>query len=201
MVLAVHDRIRQHGLTPIAWEEMLLDWNLTLHKDVIIQSWLGQSSVQKITELGYQVIAGSSSSTYLDCGKGQWLDFTPVAVPYQQSQGFVDYCSPFKNWKTIYTYDPLFNLTGTQKKLVLGFEVHVWTEQIDPVNLETAIWPRAAAAAEVGWSGSNNGSADRSLEDAGIRLSEWRERMVHRGVRSEPIHSIWCTQRPGQCSS
>lgn len=176
---------------------MLLDWNITLGKDVVVQSWISADSIKKITSMGYKVIAGSSSSTYLDCGRGQWLDFTADAVSYQQSQGFVDYCNPFKNWRTIYTYDPLFNLTQSEAKLVQGLEVHAWAEQIDTANLETMIWPRAAAAAEVGWSGSDK---SKLLEEAGSRLSEWRERMVHRGVRVDPIHSLWCTQRPGQCS-
>ncbi|CCG81792.1 Putative uncharacterized protein [Taphrina deformans PYCC 5710] len=212
LVLSVHEQIRQQGLTPIVWEEMLLSWNITLHKDTLVQSWIDQAAVRKVVEQGYKVIAGSSSATYLDCGKGQWLDFTAPSIPWQQSQGFVDYCSPFKNWKAIYQYDPLFNLTAEQAPLMQGFEVHAWTEQIDMSTIETALWPRAAAAAEVGWNGTvssretlANGQITfpnkvRSLESAGARLSEWRERMVHRGIRVEPIHSRWCTQRPGQCS-
>lgn len=168
--------------------------------DVIVQSWVDQEAIKKIIRRGYRVIAGSSSATYLDCGKGQWLDFTPATVAYQVSQGFVDYCTPFKNWKTIYHYDPLFNLTEDEVPYVEGFEVHAWAEQMDSVNFETVIWPRAAAAAEVGWSGPISSHPTRSFEDVGGRLSEWRERMVHRGVAVEPIHPLWCTQRPGQCS-
>lgn len=195
LVLSVHDQIRKHDMTPVAWEEMLLDWNITLGKDVLIQAWRSPDSIKQIISKGYKVIAGSSAATYLDCGKGQWLDF--ITPAYQISQGFVDYCSPFKNWRTIYTYDPLLNLTQSEAELVQGLEVHAWSEQIDENNLETMIWPRAAAAAEVGW-GINPETA--CLAEAGVRLSEWRERMVHRGVRAEPIHSMWCTQRPGQCS-
>lgn len=212
LVHSVHDRVRAHGLTPIVWEEMILDWNLTLSRDTLVQSWVDPASIKSLIERGYHVIAGSSGATYLDCGKGQWLDFTDAAVPYQASQGFVDYCSPFKNWKSIYQYDPLFNLSSSEVPFVQGFEVHAWSEQIDAVNVELAIWPRAAAAAEVGWSGSTSSRRQAvlaaaagprrkvSMERVGARLSEWRERMVHRGIQVEPIHSRWCTQRPGQCS-
>lgn len=209
LVLLVHELVRRHGLKPVAWQEMLLDWNIPLKSDVLIQTWIDQESVRRVVQKGYKVVAGSSSSTYLDCGKGQWLDFTANNVPYQQSQGFVDYCAPYKNWKTIYMYDPIANLTAEEISLVQGFEVHAWAEQIDESNIETMLWPRAASAAEVGWNGTvsspSSGSDEksnrkRSLEDAGRRLSEWRERMVHRGIRAEPIHSLWCTQRPGECA-
>lgn len=54
-----HDRIRAHGLTPIVWEEMLLDWNLTLGKDVIVQSWQSDEAVAKIAEKGYKTLVGN----------------------------------------------------------------------------------------------------------------------------------------------
>lgn len=55
----VHDRVRANGLTPLVWEEMLLDWNLTLGKDVIVQSWRSSEAIREIVERGYQVIAGN----------------------------------------------------------------------------------------------------------------------------------------------
>lgn len=54
-----HDQIRKAGLTPIVWEEMLLDWGLKLGKDVVVQSWLSSASVATITSKGYKVIAGN----------------------------------------------------------------------------------------------------------------------------------------------
>lgn len=54
-----HDQIRQAGLTPIVWEEMLLDWNLTLGSDVVVQSWLSDASVASITSAGHKALAGN----------------------------------------------------------------------------------------------------------------------------------------------
>lgn len=49
-----HERVRSHDLTPVVWEEIPLDWNVTLGKDVPVQSWLGNA--QKLAAAGHQVI-------------------------------------------------------------------------------------------------------------------------------------------------
>jgi hexosaminidase len=54
-----HDRVRKKGLTPVVWEEMLLEWNITLGKDVVVQSWQSDEAVKQIVEKGYRVLAGN----------------------------------------------------------------------------------------------------------------------------------------------
>jgi hexosaminidase len=54
-----HDQIRKAGLTPVVWEEMLLDWDLTLGDDVVVQSWLSDDSVAAITAKGHKALAGN----------------------------------------------------------------------------------------------------------------------------------------------
>jgi hexosaminidase len=54
-----HDQVRAAGLTPLVWEEMLLDWNLTLGSDVIVQSWQSDEAVASIVEKGHKVLAGN----------------------------------------------------------------------------------------------------------------------------------------------
>ena len=49
-----HKRIVDAGLIPIVWEEMSLEWNVTLKPGVVVQSWLG--SVSELTARGHQVI-------------------------------------------------------------------------------------------------------------------------------------------------
>lgn len=95
----------------------------------------------------------------------------------------------------MYQHDPAANLTAEEAKLVLGGEVAVWSETIDPVNMDSLIWPRASAAGEVLWSGRQDASGqNRSQIEAGPRLSELRELMVARGVGASPITMLWCTQ-------
>lgn len=59
MVDQNHDQIRKAGMTPIVWEEMLLEWNITLGSDVLVQSWLSDASVSQITGKGHKVLAGN----------------------------------------------------------------------------------------------------------------------------------------------
>lgn len=136
---------------------------------------------------------------YLDCGAGQWINFYPSDYPVFYP--FNDYCAPFKNWRLMYSYDPLEGIPADSQHLVLGGETHMWAEQTDPVNLDNRVWPRACAAAEVLWSGARdpNGSL-RSQVEAAPRLSEMRERLVAMGLSPASIQMPFCTQNGTQCA-
>jgi hexosaminidase len=54
-----HAQVRKAGLTPVVWEEMLLDWNLTLGSDVVVQSWQSDEAVARIVEKGYKALVGN----------------------------------------------------------------------------------------------------------------------------------------------
>ena len=133
------NQTKAHGLTPLVWEEMLLEWNLTLPMDTIVQSWQSDEAVAQITAKGYQALVGNYNYWYLDCGKGQWLDFAPANAagfwPFQ------DYCAPYHNWRLMYSYDPLTGVPANATHLVLGGETHIWSEQTDTVNLHQMVSP------------------------------------------------------------
>lgn len=54
-----HDQIRANGLRPIVWEEMLLQWNLTLGKDVLVQTWQSDEAVAQTVASGHKALAGN----------------------------------------------------------------------------------------------------------------------------------------------
>lgn len=191
-VSANHERVRKAGLRPIVWEEMLLTWDLKLGSDVIVQSWQSDEAVLQIVEKGHAALVGNYKYWYLDCGKGNWLDFAPGgsssgAWPYE------DYCAPFHNWRLIYSKDPYEGVPANLQHLIAGGEVHMWGEQTDAINLDPMVWPRAAAAAEVLWSGAKDAEGqNRSQIEASPRLSDLRERLVAKGVRAEPVRMAYC---------
>lgn len=57
-----HDAVRKAGMTPIVWEEMLLQWNLKLGSDVVVQTWVNDSSAALAVAKGHKVIAGNVDS-------------------------------------------------------------------------------------------------------------------------------------------
>lgn len=51
-------------------------------------------------------------------------------------------------WDGFYNADPVEGISNAAKQaLVLGGEVCMWSETVDPSNVQQTIWPRAAAAA------------------------------------------------------
>ncbi|OCK94282.1 glycoside hydrolase family 20 protein [Cenococcum geophilum 1.58] len=195
-----HNQVRALGLTPIVWEEMLLQWNITLGDDVVVQTWQSDQAVADTVAKGHKALAGNYNYWYLDCGKGQWLDFGPGASS-EKFWPYNDYCYPLHNWRLMYSYDPLQGVPDNGTHLVIGGEAHIWTEQTDPVNLDRMVWPRACAAAEVLWSGAKDAQGqNRSQITASPRLSEMRERLVARGVQAEPIQMPFCLMNGTQCA-
>ncbi|KAJ1303293.1 hypothetical protein OPQ81_011490 [Rhizoctonia solani] len=179
-----HKAIRDAGRTPVVWEEMVLDHNITLPKDTITLVWISSANVASVVNKGYRLIHAASDFFYLDCGGGGWLGSFPGN----------SWCDPFKTWQKAYSFDPLNGTTGDQASLVLGGQSLLWTEQSDPSNLDPIVWPRAAASAEVFWTGAN-----RNVTEALPRLHDIRYRMVQRGVRAIALQPEWCAIRPYAC--
>ncbi|KFY42441.1 hypothetical protein V495_04521 [Pseudogymnoascus sp. VKM F-4514 (FW-929)] len=192
---ANHARIRAAGLAPVVWEEIFFDWNITLGEDVVVQTWVSEASVAAVTARGHKALVGAADFWYLDCGKGGWLNI-PNGAAFAAYYPFNDWCSPAKNWRLAYSYDPLSGVPAAQQHLVLGGEVHMWSQQTDSVNVDDLVWPRASAAGEVLWSGRQDDATgeNRSQMSAAPRLAEMRERMVILGVGVGPVQAIFCTQ-------
>lgn len=58
-----HKRIRKAGLTPVVWEEIPTEWNISIGKDTVVQSWLGNGAAFNLTRDGHKVI--DSNYNYL----------------------------------------------------------------------------------------------------------------------------------------
>ncbi|KAL0921643.1 hypothetical protein M5K25_008737 [Dendrobium thyrsiflorum] len=101
----------------------------------------------------------------------------------------------------VYDYDITEGLTEEERRMVIGGEVAMWSEQVDGVVADGRIWPRTAAMAEALWSGNRGEDGQKRYGDATDRLNEWRHRMVGRGIAAEPIQPLWCARNPGICSA
>ena len=71
----VIDLATKFGLQPIVWEEMLLDWNLTLPSaangaqsaSTLVQVWRNSERIQEVLNRGHRVLFGDYRHWYLDC--------------------------------------------------------------------------------------------------------------------------------------
>ncbi len=105
----------------------MIGWDEILHpelpKSIIVQSWR-QDSLPRIAHQGYNAILS----------RGYYLDHMLPASFH-------------------YSVDPLGGrLSENEKTRVLGGEACMWGEFVNPENIESRIWPRAAAVAERLWS-------------------------------------------------
>lgn len=51
-----HARVRAAGMTPMVWEEVPLNYNVSIGSDVVVQTWLSADSVKAVTSMGNRVI-------------------------------------------------------------------------------------------------------------------------------------------------
>ncbi|KAG2359682.1 glycoside hydrolase family 20 protein [Suillus spraguei] len=189
--LATHAALIAEGKTPIVWEEMVLDWNITLSNETIVMIWISSEDAAAVVEKGFRIVQAPSNYFYLDCGAGGWLGADPTGNSW---------CDPFKTWSESYTFDPLANLTEAQYGFVLGGKrALLWSEQSGPENLDPIVWPRAASSAEIFWSGQQPTGAPLNVTEALPRLQDIRYRMVQRGLRPINLQPYWCALRPDAC--
>ncbi|KAI0076763.1 N-acetylhexosaminidase [Panus rudis PR-1116 ss-1] len=180
-----HKAIEDLGKTPVVWEEMVLEHNVTLSNETIALVWISSQNAKSVAEKGFKFIHAASDYFYLDCGGGGWVGANPNGNSW---------CDPFKTWQHSYSFDPSANLTTDEAKLVLGGQHLLWTEQSGPSNLDPIVWPRAASSAELFWTGPG-GNVSTALP----RLHDLSFRLQQRGVRSIPLQPLWCALRPGAC--
>ena len=116
--------LSQHHKTMIGWDEIL---DPGLPKDVVIQSWRGPASLAEAAQQGYRGIL--SHGYYLDLG---W--------------------SAARHYSMDPLSGPALALNSAEKQRILGGEACMWTEYVSAENLDSRVWPRAAAIAERLWS-------------------------------------------------
>ncbi len=115
--------LSKHHKKMIGWDEIL---NPALPKDIMIQSWRGEASLADGATKGYTGIL--SAPYYLDAQKTSEMMYLADPVPADTK------------------------LTPEEQKLILGGEVCMWAEQLNPETVDSRVWPRTLAIAERFWS-------------------------------------------------
>jgi hexosaminidase len=206
----------QANKTFVMWEDVVLSADVAatgvVPKDVVLQAWNnGIEHISNLTSQGYRVIVSSSDFIYLDCGFGGWVGNDPrynVQINPNATDGSPNFnwgggggswCAPYKTWQRIYDFDFTFNLTDTQKSLVMGAIAPLWSEQVDSVIISQKMWPRAAALAELVWSGNRDAEGNKRTTELTQRILNFREYLVANGVDAAPLMPKYCLQHPHEC--
>lgn len=169
---------KKYKRTMIAWEELALDVKTKLYHypedEGIVQVWQLSETLKNVTDLGYKAIM--SAGFYLDkqkpdpSSKDRWL--------------WVD------TWEDMYLNEPYkFVPHQDGRKLILGVEACMWSEQVTQLNIEARIWPRVSAVSERGWSPQSVNNTDVARERL---INHICATLVKRGVRTGPVRPDYC---------
>jgi hexosaminidase len=202
--------------TFVMWEDVKLSADVAatgeVPKDIVLQAWNnGIDHVANLTSQGYRVIVSSSDFIYLDCGNGGYVSNDPrynVMINPNATDGGANFnwgglggswCAPYKTWQRIYDYDFTYNLTSTQKALVQGAIAPLFGEQVDDTIISQKMWPRAAALAELVWSGNRDANGKKRTTELTQRILNFREYLLANGVQAAPLMPKYCAQHPHEC--
>ena len=157
--------VSKHHKTMVGWDEIL---SPGMPEEIVIQSWRGQDSLAKAAQQGYRGLLSS----------GYYLDAMATAGTY-------------------YAVDPMSNadaaLTPEQQKRILGGEACTWAEFISDENIDSRIWPRAAAVAERLWSPQQTQDVDSMY----ARLAAVNEELEQLGLRQRSNMGVMLARMAG----
>ena len=91
------------------------------------------------------------------------------------------WCDPRKAWRDIYDFKVPSQYAGNDR--ILGGEAAMWGELVDDTNIESRVFPRASALAEMLWT-SDEQKEGRNPYD---RIIQHRRLLLSRGVRGQPL--------------
>ncbi|KAF2011633.1 glycoside hydrolase family 20 protein [Aaosphaeria arxii CBS 175.79] len=212
---AIPNFIAQANRTFVMWEDVIISETSAatgpVPKDIVIQAWNnGLVHIKNLTSLGHRVIVSSSDFLYLDCGFGGFVPndhrYNVMTNPSNDSTPNFNWggdggswCAPYKTWQRIYNYDFTKGLTKEEAALVQGAIAPLWSEQVDDVVISSKLWPRAAALAELVWSGNRDEKGQKRTTELTQRILNFREYLVANKVMASPLVPKFCLQHPHEC--
>lgn len=138
MVARLERFLAGHGKRLIGWDE-ILDGDLP--KGAAVTSWRGTEGGIQAAKRGHDVVMNPSGVLYFDylqTASEREPPGRPALIPIE----------------SVYAFEPVpKELDAEQAKHILGVQANVWTEHMRSFErVQQALFPRAAALAEVAWS-------------------------------------------------
>ena len=157
--------VHAKGKRIIGWDEILEGG---LAPDATVMSWRGEKGGIAAAKQGHDVVMSPTGFCYFDYAQG------PAASEVFDFRGYL----PIEK---VYSYDPQpAELSAEERKHILGVQGNAWSEHMpNPEAAEYAVFPRALALAEVGWSSQSS----RGFADFERRLADQYPRLDRAGIR------------------
>ncbi len=157
----------------VAWQELLLNLNSTLYtvpSNAIITAWSEVTDLSKVAASGLRSLL--SAGFYLDRQN-------PTNAPPRWLY--------FDTWVDMYKVEP-WNLIAPSDRFV-GLEGCQWGEQVDPLALDSRVYPRLSAVSERAWSPDYVNNTSLAM----TRLIKHRcFHLVRQGIQATPIRPDYC---------
>jgi len=137
--------------------------------DVVVEVWMDAATLNAVVVAGYYGL---------------------VAYPYYLDKQVPDGNTHYEwvdTWQDFYNADPAAGVTGPQN-LILGGEACMWGEQVNSVNFDSRVWPRACGVTERLWSQKNVNNVQAAIP----RLMAFACRLAQRGIGAGPIAPDYC---------
>lgn len=149
----------EEGKQIIGWDEILEGG---LAEGAVVQSWRGMEGGVEAVKHGNQAIMSPTSHSYFDYG----LDAIDL--------------------KKVYSFNPVPDgLSPQEQKLIIGGECNIWTERVPDENtLDSRVFPRLLAMAEVLWSDSTARDYDEFVNRVQSHYPILEGQNVHYGEES-----------------
>jgi hexosaminidase len=158
--------VAAHEKIMVGWDEVLQP---STPKDVVIQSWRGPEFVGQAVQGGNRALLSA----------GYYVDLNHAASEH-------------------YLADPEgegpSKLSSEQRKGILGGEATMWSEFVTPENVDSRIWPRAAAIAERFWSPRDT----RDVVSMYARMAIISQKLNDYGLQHNASYSAMLSRMTGE---
>lgn len=145
----------------IGWDEILEGG---LAKGAIVQSWQGYKGAIEAAKQNHYTICSPTAYTY--------LNYDPDNLDLQ----------------TAYSFEPIpEELNNEQKKFILGGEANLWTEYAPQETVDSKLFPRILALAEVFWTPFQNKNYDNFYKRLQATYSDLNALGIQYGRESKII--------------
>lgn len=216
----VQSILRKKGKITVGWDEILMKElstldakkyfqegkydsliELTVPKDMVIQSWRGMEALLSSAKNGYQSIL--SKGYYIDLVQPAAYHYLNDPIPYNNDFIIPDSEANLNRFeseiiKKIKQGEKILN--KNEELLILGGEATMWTEHVTVETFDSRVWPRTAVIAERLWSPANYRDVNDmyrrmdllsiQLESLGLTHIKNRDMMLRRLIGTEKINSF-----------